>query len=249
MSLKNPMASNSNNGVFEDAEIVQETVKEVAQVETPAQQEPAPRAEPATQTFSVTTGSKFGSDPFSTKKDVFANMGIVVPYATFKQITIANGDMIVSGNAASKLGRSAKMKLLNWNRKWMVTAVNDPNKGGEAARKLIKWSLNGHTTDDGLDIATYVQSLQADGWEQAKCSERLEVTAQVISSETGTLVGEVVILSCAKSSVNTWNSFLVKSAISYMTKPASPDDDAVFNVKVTSITSKGNTWGAFEFDL
>lgn len=240
MSLKKPESAVQDNAPFEaEYTVTHEEVQQSPQEEAPAK----------AQTFSVVSASKMGNDPFTDKQNAFAKMGVVVPYATFKQITIANGDMVVSGQASEKLGRKAKMKLLNWNRKWMVTAVNDPNKGGEAARKLIKWSLDGKTTDDGLDIATYVQSLINDGFEQAKCSERMEITAQVVDSETGGLVGEVVVLSCAKSSVNNWNAFLVKTMIACMTKPANEDADALFEAKVTSITSKGNTWGAFGFDL
>jgi len=127
----------------------------------------APEASPTTAvaapaTSSVAVVGASGADPLAALQDK-----LHVEYDTLTQVKVSPGSWLERETEES-LGDTIVLKLLSWQDSYVCSPNDD-----SAEIDLVKYSDDGVTSKDGVNMQDHLARLKADGYEDAKISQRM----------------------------------------------------------------------------
>lgn len=225
------------------AEKVKETVtpdEEVKETVTPDEEVPLPEEPPVP----ATQGTHAVAKPRGKMVQLYDDIenAFVAEFGVLTKIKASNGNCMDSDD--NLLGDTIDVQIMSWNKQFVVGPC-----ANEAPSELVKYSTERDFFEDGSgSLNDYVQELKAGGWVNAAVKEYYEVVGMLTNSaKPSDLVGELVQLQLAPTSVKSFNGFKLQTAFKIARGLLPEDAGAEVTVTVAVVTAKGNTWSKFDF--
>lgn len=196
-----------NQPEFEQMDNTETTYEDTTMTETTTTQDAGVAATTAIAKAATTAvgAAKKMTLAFSEQQNVFdtatvEGLSMASPRLKGEQGSIFKGD--------TDLGGKIRFEIVSWNKRW---AIGNGENDAEA-KNYFRVSYDGETlAGDGTSIATYVESLKAEGFTKARCSPYLDVWGFVTWAEKGGEVPvderELCILQCSQTSMGAFVSF------------------------------------------
>lgn len=109
-------------------------------------------------------------DPLKALENAFR-----VEYDTLRNLVITNGN-VMDKDTTKALGDVVGIELLSFQSQWVVS----PGVDGDEAKEHVRYSDDGQTTSlDGEDCMEYLARLKANGYPDAKMSERTVICGSI----------------------------------------------------------------------
>lgn len=226
MALRKPTNTATSAAQFED-----ETLDAVAETASDAVAQAAPAASTSTAvaaarpTAVATARSVTANNVISTLKDAFP-----VEFDSLPRIAAEQGAFVFKDDSEEEVGAAIKLQLLSYQDSW-VCSPNDK----KADVDLVKWSDDGVTSKDGIDLKTHLQDLIEQGYTKAKIQHRCIIVGELLEGDTDRLE-ELVQLDLPESGRRSFNTYQLQA--SYAVAKGKKTEDDAKQVTLTAVKAK-----------
>lgn len=224
MALRN----NTNATANFEAEDVEQEVENVKQEVAAA----ATTTAVATQNIrAVTTASAVvAQNVLSTLKDQFR-----VEYDSLPRISAEQGSFVFKDDSELEVGGEIRLQLISYQDNW-VASPNDT----KADIDLVKWSDDGITSRDGINMRDHVADLISQGYNRAKLVHRCIIVGELVAAGKAgeARVGELVQLDLPESGRRSFNTYQLQASYAVAKGRKSLEDAALLSLKAVKEKSK-----------
>ncbi len=171
MALRNNEKTANTNAAFESED---ETAAPATATAAPATAAPAATTAVATQTTRAVSTARavVTQNVLSDKKDAF-----YVEFDSMPRLAAEQGSFTLKDSSEADLGAEIKMELMSYQESW-VASPNDK----KADVELVKYSDDGVTSKDGVDLQQHIADLKEQGYDKAKIAHRCIIVGELLSA-------------------------------------------------------------------
>ena len=127
------------------------------------------------------------------------------------------------------LGTELKLQLLSYQSSW-TASPNDLKADSE----LVKYSDDGITSKDGVNLLAHIEDLKSQGYSKAKINHRVVLVGELLSSAKDTdTVGELVMIDLPDSGRRAFNTFCLQVSYAVAKGRKTAEEAAVLTLKTT----------------
>ena len=226
MSLKNNTATAAT---FEAADGLEEVAAD-SLVSSTVVADPAPA--PAVTAVATTTtralsaptaASVISKNVISDLKDAFR-----VEFDSLPNIGASQGTFNLKADDTD-LGTELKLQLLSYQSSW-TASPNDLKADSE----LVKYSEDGVTSKDGVNLAEHIEDLKAQGYSKAKVAHRVVLVGELLESKIPCeSIGELVMVDLPDSGRRAFNSYTLQASYAVAKGRKTLEEAAVLTLKTT----------------
>lgn len=201
--------------------------------ETPVNDTPTQTTEvataPRTSALAMpTAASVMSANVISGLKDAFR-----VEFDSLPAIGASQGTFNLKSDDTD-LGAEVKIQLMSYQSSW-VASPNDT----KADVELVKYSDDGKTSRDGVDLAAHVEDLKAQGYSKAKLAHRVVLVGELLESKIPCdNVGELVMIDLPDSGRRAFNSYTLQASYAVAKGRKSAEDAAILTLKAVPEKTK-----------
>ena len=224
MSLKN----NTATAATFEAEDGLEEVAADSLVSSTVVADPAPVvtavATTTTRALSApTAASVISKNVISDLKDAFR-----VEFDSLPNIGASQGTFNLKADDTD-LGTELKLQLLSYQSSW-TASPNDLKADSE----LVKYSEDGVTSKDGVNLAEHIEDLKAQGYSKAKIAHRVVLVGELLESKIPCeSIGELVMVDLPDSGRRAFNSYTLQASYAVAKGRKTLEEAAVLTLKTT----------------
>lgn len=199
------------------------------------------QAEPASASTAVATqGTRAVStakavvtqNVLSDKKDAF-----YVEFDSMPRIAAEQGSFVVKDSSEADLGPEVKMELMSYQDSW-VASPNDK----KADVELVKYSDDGITSKDGVDLKAHIEDLKEQGYGNAKIAHRCIIVGELLSAGPAgeDLVGNLIQVDLPETGRRSFNAFTLQASWAVGKGRKTAAEAAVLTLKAVKEKSRNN---------
>ena len=229
MALKNANA-NATAATFENEEMdetmTQDTAPAAEQV-APATTATTALAAPRTSAL-ATANSVVKMNVISALKDAFR-----VEYDSLPGIGASQGTFNVKADDTD-IGAEISIQLLSYQESWTV-GPNDT----KADVELVKYSDDGVTSRDGINLLAHLEDLKAQGYSKAKIAHRAILVGELlVTAKDCDKVGELVMVDLPDSGRRAFNTYVIQASYAVAKGRKTADEAAILKLKAVPEKTK-----------
>ena len=231
MALKN---ANTTAAAFESEEGLDEAATDTAATEAkPTTALAAPRS-----TALATANAVVKMNVISGYKDAFR-----VEFDSLPAIGASQGTFSLKADDTD-IGSEISIQLLSYQDSW----VGSPNDT-KADVELVKYSDDGVTSRDGVNLAAHVEDLKAQGYSNAKIAHRVVLVGELLSTgKPCDKVGELVMIDLPDSGRRAFNTFVIQASYAVAKGRKTAEEAAVLKLKaIPEKTTRGDKYTKVTF--
>ena len=132
------------------------------------------------------------------------------------------------------LGAEVKIQLMSYQSSW-VASPNDT----KADVELVKYSDDGITSRDGINLLAHVEDLKTQGYSKAKIAHRVVLVGELLESKIPCdNVGELVMVDLPDSGRRAFNSYTLQASYAVAKGRKSAEDAAILTLKAVPEKTK-----------
>lgn len=151
--------------------------------------------------------------------DTVRNLGI----GTFPRMLADRAGLMLD---KEELGNWAKVELISFNRRWIVT----PGVQGDDAKELVRYSYDKETIEgEVVSVQAYLQQLKDDGYDKASVKEYFDAFGFLLATESDGDIAEeareMVQLQLSPQSVAQFKSFQIQQGFKIARGLAQPSNE------------------------
>ena len=229
MALKNANA-NATAATFENEEMdetmTQDTAPAAEQV-APATTATTALAAPRTSAL-ATANSVVKMNVISALKDAFR-----VEYDSLPGIGASQGTFNVKADDTD-IGAEISIQLLSYQESWTV-GPNDT----KADVELVKYSDDGVTSRDGINLLAHLEDLKAQGYGRAKIAHRVILVGELLATTKACdKAGELVMVDLPDSGRRAFNTYVIQASYAVAKGRKTADEAATLKLKAVPEKTK-----------
>ena len=185
----------------------------------------------ATTAVAVAPRQPVMTNIFDGLKDAFP-----VDFDTVPRIAASQGSFVVKGDKEVELGNKITATMISWQEQW-VASPNDK----KADIELVKWSDDGVTSRDGVNLKEHIKDLLEQGYRQAKIAHRVILVIELVSTkENGEdLVGELYQIDLPDSGRRAFNAYKIQA--SYAVLKGRKTQEEALTMDMEAVKTKSRT--------
>ena len=232
MALRNNENTANTNAAFESED---ETAATAAPAATTAAATAAPATTAvATQTTRAVSTAKavVTQNVLSDKKDAF-----YVEFDSMPRLAAEQGSFTLKDSSEADLGAEIKMELMSYQESW-VASPNDK----KADVELVKYSDDGVTSKDGVDLQQHVADLKEQGYDKAKIAHRCIIVGELLSAGPAgaDLVGNLIQVDLPETGRRSFNAYTLQASWAVGKGRKTAAEAAVLTLKAVKEKSRNN---------
>lgn len=132
------------------------------------------------------------------------------------------------------LGAEVKIQLMSYQSSW-VASPNDT----KADVELVKYSDDGITSKDGVNLLKHIEDLKSQGYSKAKIAHRVVLVGELLESKIPCdNVGELVMVDLPDSGRRAFNSYTLQASYAVAKGRKSAEDAAILTLKAVPEKTK-----------
>lgn len=222
MALKQPTTTNTAAPAFEPED-------DLETVATPPAAEKSTAVATARPTAVASTASAVRSmNVLSGLKDAFH-----VEFDSLPGIAASQGSFSTKADD-KELGAEVAIQLLSYQDSY-VASPNDT----KADTDLVKYSDNGVTSKDGVNMAEHVEDLKAQGYSKAKLAHRCVLVGELVSTGNGQgPVGELVMIDLPASGRKSFETYQLQASYAVAKGSKTPEGASRLTLKAVKDKTK-----------
>ena len=225
MALKNNSATTTANFEVEDGlddtAQVNNTTENTTTMNTTTTTEVAIARTSALANPNPTASAIMSANVISGLKDAFR-----VEFDSLPAIGASQGTFNLKADDTD-LGAEVKIQLMSYQSSW-VASPNDT----KADVELVKYSDDGITSRDGINLLAHVEDLKAQGYSKAKIAHRVVLVGELLESKIPCdNVGELVMVDLPDSGRRAFNSYTLQASYAVAKGRKSAEDAAILTLK------------------
>lgn len=201
MALRNnENTANTNDAAFES----EDETTAVAATETATPEHASTAVAPQAPRAVATAKSVATQNVLSDKKDAF-----YVEFDSMPRIAAEQGSFTVKDSSEADLGPEIKIELMSYQESW-VASPNDK----KADVELVKYSDDGVTSKDGVDLQAHIADLKEQGYDKAKIAHRCIIVGELLSAGPGgaDLTGNLVQIDLPETGRRSFNAYALQAS-------------------------------------
>ena len=230
MSLK----SKNSTADFETEDETTTTAGATTAGEVNTAEAATPVVEPATPTNTTSALANVGSRAVTAATVVKTNIisglkdAFRVDFDSLPAIGASNGAFQLKADDPD-LGKELKLQLISYQESW-VASPNDT----KADVELVKYSDDGVTSRDGVNLLMHLEDLKAQGYGKAKIGHRNILVGELISASVDAdVVGGLVMVDLPDSGRRSFNSYTLQASYAVAKGRKTADEAAVLTLTAT----------------
>ncbi len=238
MALRNNENTANTNAAFESEDETAATAAPAA-TEAPAATTAAATAAPATTAVATQTTRAVSTakavvtqNVLSDKKDAF-----YVEFDSMPRLAAEQGSFTLKDSSEADLGAEIKMELMSYQESW-VASPNDK----KADVELVKYSDDGVTSKDGVDLQQHVADLKEQGYDKAKIAHRCIIVGELLSAGPAgaDLVGNLIQVDLPETGRRSFNAYTLQASWAVGKGRKTAAEAAVLTLKAVKEKSRNN---------
>lgn len=159
-----------------------------------------------------------------------------VQYNTLPVLQAVQGQFMERGTTNS-LGSELLLELLSFQDSFVITPNDD--KGG---KDLVRYSDDGITCTDGVDVKQHLHDLKEMGWKDARVNSRYVIVGAVLASEKGEAFnGKLVQFDLPPTSRGKFDEYLIQVTYDLAKGVCTPEQAVILDL--TAVVGKYNKDG------
>lgn len=134
----------------------------------------------------------------------------------------------------SDLGAEISIQLLSYQASW-VASPNDT----KADVELVKYSDDGVTSKDGVNLLAHVEDLKAQGYSKSKIAHRVVLVGELLTTaKASDKVGELVMVDLPDSGRRAFNTYVIQASYAVAKGRKSPEEASILKMKAVPEKTK-----------
>jgi len=238
MALRNNENTANTNAAFESEDETAATT--AAATEAPAATTATATAAPAATTAVATQTTRAVStaravvtqNVLSDKKDAF-----YVEFDSMPRLAAEQGSFTLKDSSEADLGAEIKMELMSYQESW-VASPNDK----KADVELVKYSDDGVTSKDGVDLQQHIADLKEQGYAKAKIAHRCIIVGELLSAGPAgaDLVGNLIQVDLPETGRRSFNAYTLQASWAVGKGRKTAAEAAILTLKAVKEKSRSN---------
>lgn len=224
--------ANTTAATFESEEgldetMTQDTAPTTAAADAPASTTTTALAAPRTSAL-ATANAVAKMNVISGLKDAFR-----VEFDSLPAIGASQGTFSLKADDTD-IGAEISIQLLSYQESW-VASPNDT----KADVELVKYSDDGVTSRDGVNLLAHIEDLKAQGYGRAKINHRVILVGELIATAKGCdKVGELVMVDLPDSGRRAFNTYVIQASYAVAKGRKTAEDAAILKLKAVPEKTK-----------
>lgn len=218
MALNKANTNTTAAAQFEDMDVgdTAEVVQAAATQTAVAMQAPRALAAPAN-----TAAAVISQNVLAGMKDAFR-----VDYDSLPGIGASQGTFTLKADDED-IGNEIKLQLISY----QASHVASPNDT-KADIELVKYSDDGITSRDGVNLAAHIEDLKAQGYKNAKIAHRVILVGELVAAAKETdKIGELVMIDLPDSGRRAFNTFTLQASYAVARGRKTPEEASLLTLK------------------
>lgn len=167
---------------------------------------------------------------FDSLKDAFP-----VDWDTVPRISASQGAFVLKGDNEEDLGSFINVLLISWQESW-VASPNDK----KADVELVKYSDDGITSRDGVNLADHVLDLKEQGYRNAKIAHRVTLVVELQGTKDGdeSLNGELYQVDLPDTGRRAFNAYKLQASYAVLKGRKTAEEVTVMKLNAVKAKSR-----------
>jgi hypothetical protein len=156
-----------------------------------------------------------------------------VDYDSLPAMQASLGTFVMKADETD-LGAEVSLQLMSYQQSW-VASPNDT----KADVELVKYSDDGKTSRDGVDLVAHVADLKEQGYSKAKINHRVILVGELVSTKSGAgPVGDLVQIDLPDSGRRSFNTYTIQASYAVGKGRKTAQEAAVLTLKAVNDKTK-----------
>lgn len=171
---------------------------------------------------------------------------LTVDYNTLARLQVNQGSYLMVDKNKLALGDTVDFELLSFQDNFVLS----PGSDGPEALEFVKYSNDGVTTNDGFNVAEYIEKLKDEGYPKAAVKPRCVLVIQLEGSSKNGLdehYDKLYQIDLAPTSKSKFDAFRAQTSFDVTRGKKTAEQAVKIRSAVSTVTKGPNTWSVADF--